>query len=469
MPTYGPPAPTPRVNFFDRLSYPEYVKDGRFNLLSLAQLPYAFTRPGTREIYRTKDLGQRAQRAGVEQAELGAERTAAETSRTGAETRDIEEQTRGRPAVQRLNEAQAGQLETSTVGAELANQNIRTAQERERQKYAREEAARLILPRVAAGVPADLGPEYNALVTPIDEARRREEEFKNQQEMMGLGLGETRDLARRGKPITQPGQHAAALEASTASKGKEIESEERRTVQAGIAHMLGNMFLDPSERMAILSAARKSGYPIAEFNMATGPGASVGGPSVAPPGSAAAIQAELDRRKAAGAQPPTPSVRTNTPAPAPAPAPTKPAPAAGAGVAAEGKVRARRPEEGRTLPQGQSVGGFLKNYLGAGGDAFRYVMGGRLGNDETPEEKQRTADRRAYYGKRFSERDYRLPGAIYDALDIMSQDPDKWTREPPTVTGSDRLRPTAPSPIPTPGPTQSIDEILNMIYQLQGR
>lgn len=328
------------VNWFDRLSSPQYTTpDGRFNLLSLFQLPYAFTPAGGREVARRKNLTERGQTAAVEQAEAGVDNTRASTSDTEAVTsgRNLANLFYPQQAQQNLKRGAAdiGQVEaeTSRTGSatrsiDLSNQAFQTQQQRAAAAAGREDAARLALP-ASGGVPGEIRPEFEALSGPLDEAARARVLFDQQQRMAEMGLGETQGLVNGELPkfpITQPGQVAAASERGGQAVKSELTSLETRAKQNAAVQMItaAMQTLDPRMMQVAIDTARRMGVDVAQF---TQPGQSGG--------MAREIDNELQARKAAPA-----------PAAAAAPAPKKPA--SFLGIPVTGGAPAQPPQQRTT-------------------------------------------------------------------------------------------------------------------------
>lgn len=266
----------PNVDFLDRLQYPQYEQGGRFNLLSLFQLPYAFTPGGTREITRRKGLRQRAEEAAVAQPEAEVKRTQASTGAIGSQT------------------------EGQDVANRTAGFNLSQAQEAARRDtVARNALAALAVntPGIPGSLPQETIPEFISHANPITQFARSAEQYGKQNELGNLELAQNRGLAERGIPLTQPGQQERHVTSAETVAGLKARSDkELQTIHSAMQTLAAAY---GSQNPAIINHAvaslQQMGVPAVKFNQAT-----------IDNGPAAAINSELQARRAGGGAPSAP-------------------------------------------------------------------------------------------------------------------------------------------------------------------
>jgi len=261
------------ANFFERLSYPQYEQNGRFNLLSLLQIPQALTSPRigneidtarrTRENQlKTGELLSGAQRQGAQYYAAQDPRLQAsellqpnaQLGQTRAVTDDIRAQTGGRVA--------------QTEGQNVLN-NMSRLQFNEAQGAAQRAAsARAVLPSVMSDrvtVPETLHPEA---LGEFLQGRTMANNALNQEEQGMMELMQNRNLTEKGVPLTQPGQFARQENV----QGQRYDATRQQAIDEAASRLISSAYqssiYNPGIMPHAIATARQMGAKVAEFPMA---------------------------------------------------------------------------------------------------------------------------------------------------------------------------------------------------------
>lgn len=225
-----------KVNWLDRISYPQYEQGGRFNLLSLFQLPYAFTKGGTEEIERRKGLTQRGEDVAV----------------AGPEADVSYRQALGQEASARtgLLKSQQSGVEQETLGRGINNEASRLAFNEAKNKADREASARKYLmgsldQYMGSQVPADLPQEA---VGEFLNLYGGATDLSRQQETGDMRMDQNRKLYEQGDfAMTPEAQFAQQkeiekqkLSAQTVESEQRTSSAERQNSQNQFASVAGH-------------------------------------------------------------------------------------------------------------------------------------------------------------------------------------------------------------------------------------